>query len=183
MGIEQSIEEIAAYYPEDVAVPLILARLDNEYTALENAMKDIRERYLKLDVDDPAMQNDIADLRLKAVDAYKPAYRIESFLTEKMGVDISKFMPEYEGDHNISAVKEKGWELSFVTLKENAMRTLGGHCNIIGDMVLLERKLYHHTYLAAVMKPTICDTAEKGETCIEYDSETIVFEEDIVDQL
>jgi hypothetical protein len=32
------------------------------------------------------------------------------------------------------------------------MRSLGVHCNVIGDVNMLEQSLYHHTYFAVVMQ-------------------------------
>jgi hypothetical protein len=60
------------------------------------------------------------------------------------------------------------------------MRSLGGHCNVIGEVVLLERRLYDHTYLAAVMQPAACDTSEQGDSCLEFHFSTVVFDEDVV---
>jgi hypothetical protein len=192
-GPGEELKAIASNYPKDIAISLLLAKLNDEYVNLEKTIKGIREKYLKMNIDDPAMQNDIADLRLGAVEAYKPAYAIEKFLSDEMGVDITEKLPIFDGEFPVSEVKEKGWELSFVSLKENAMRTLGGHCNVIGDLVLLERRLYHHTYLAAVMKPVDSPIVtpgkhgrlkagadkEKNDMMIEFDFNTVVFDEDV----
>jgi hypothetical protein len=112
------------------------------------------------------------------VEAYQPAYTIESYLTER-DVDIGPLLPQYDGEFDTSSVHRKGWDLSFVSLKESAMRSLGGHCNVIGEVVLLERRLYHHTYLAAVMQPAQCETNEQGETCLGFHFSTVVFDEDV----
>ena len=61
-------------------------------------------------------------------------------------------MPKYEGKFEVSSANEKSWDLTAVSIKENAMRTLGGHCNVVGDIIVLDRVLYNHTYLASVMK-------------------------------
>jgi hypothetical protein len=50
---------------------------------------------------------------------------------------------------------------------------------VIGEVVLLERRLYHHTYLAAVMQPAACDTKEQGDQCLEFHFSTVVFDEDV----
>ncbi len=141
-------------------------------------MQDVRQRYLALDRDNPSSEHEIADLRLEAVEAYHPAYVIESCLAAR-DVDIKPLLPQYEGEFDASAVHRKGWDLSFVSLKESAMRSLGGHCNVIGEVILLERRLYHHTYLAAVMQPAQCDTKAQGENCLEFHFSTVVFDEDV----
>jgi hypothetical protein len=155
------------------AISLTLSMLKDEYNRLADVMIGVRERYLSFNIEDTALQNDIADLRLEAVDAYKPVNLIEAFLMERYDVNPESIMPAYDGDFPVSKAGEKGLELSFVTLKESAMRTLGLHCNVIGDMILLERRLYHHTYLAAAMKPA-------GESNIVFDFLTVVFDEDVI---
>ena len=92
---------------------------------------------------------------------------------ERFNVSPENIMPSYDGNFPVSKAGEKGWELSFVTLKESAMRTLGLHCNVIGEMILLERRIYHHTYLAAAMKPA-------DESNVEFDFLTVVFDEDVI---
>jgi hypothetical protein len=172
------LDEVAARNPKDVADVRISGMLQEEYKRLEDILRDVRQRYLALDGDDPANEREIAGLRLEAVEAYRPAYFIESFLTER-DVDIEPLLPRYEGEFEASAVHRKGWDLSFVSLKESAMRSLGGHCNVIGDAIMLERRLYHHTYLAAVMEPAPCDTKEQGESCLRFQFSTVVFDEDV----
>jgi hypothetical protein len=172
------LDDIAAKYPKAVADALISGRLLDEYRRLDGVLQRIRQRYLALDPDDPASEHEIADLRLEAVEAYQPAYAIESYLAER-DVDIGPLLPRYDGEFDTSAVHRKGWDLSFVSLKESAMRSLGGHCNVIGEVVMLERRLYHHTYLAAVMQPAQCDGDKKDETCLEFHFSTVVFDEDV----
>lgn len=180
--LKRRLEDVAAKYPKDVATTMIMGMLKDEYARLEEIMKGIRERYLALNVDNPASEHEIADLRLEAVEAYQPAYEIESYLVA-MGADIGLLLPRYEGEFETSAVRQKGWELSFVSLKESAMRSLGGHCNVIGEVVMLERKLYHHTYLAAVMQPVGSDLGPvqpvAGEVEMEFHFSTVVFDEDV----
>ncbi len=159
------------------AATIIARLLRDEYKRLEEAMKKYRASYLRMNVDDPAQQNDVADLRLQAIEAYRPAYIIEDFLTD-MGVDVIPLMPQYNGAFEASSYKNGEWLVSMVSLRENAMRTLGGHCNVIGDVVILERLLYDHAYLAAVMRQT--DDYEPGkQTFVELDFYTVVFDEDI----
>ncbi|HMK45504.1 MAG TPA: hypothetical protein VK436_02660 [Methanocella sp.] len=183
-NLKLTLENIKANYPKDVAITMITGMLQQEYAWLEATIKGIRDRYLTLNVDNPANERDIADLRLEAVEAYQPAYSIEFCLTE-MGADVRRLMPEYEGDLEASSVQERGWELSFVGLKEGAMRSLGGHCNVIGEIIMLERKLYHHTYLAAVMQPAGADkgsvtaSGPSEEVMMEFHFSTVVFDEDI----
>ncbi|MDI6897153.1 hypothetical protein [Methanocella conradii] len=175
-GQKRRLEEIRKKRPEEAAA-IITGLLKEEYRRLEEAMRALRASYLRMDVDDPAQQNDVADLRLEAVEAYRPAYIIEDFLTD-MGVDVIPLMPHYKGSFEVSAYRDGEWLVSMVSLKENAMRTLGGHCNVIGDVVILERLLYDNTYLAAVMRQT--DDYEPGkQTFVELDSYTVVFDEDI----
>jgi hypothetical protein len=172
------LDDIAARDPKDVADIRISSILQEEYRRLDGVMRDIRRRYLALDRDDPANEREIAGLRLEAVEAYHPAYVIESFLAGR-DVDIGPLLPQYEGEFEASAVHRKGWDMSFVSLKESAMRSLGGHCNVIGEVIMLERRLYHHTYLAAVMQPAPCDTKEQGDSCLEFHFSTVVFDEDV----
>lgn len=181
--LQPRLEDIAAKYPRDVAITMIMGLLKDEYARLEGAMKDIRQRYLALNVDNPADEHEIADLRLEAVEAYQPAYQIEAYLTA-MGAEIESMLPKYDGEFETSAVRSKGWDLSFVSLKEGAMRSLGGHCNVIGEIVMLERKLYHHTYLAAVMQPAGADKGlpqpdPSGQVDLEFHFSTVVFDEDV----
>jgi hypothetical protein len=176
------LDDISARNPREVATSLISGMLVKEYRRLEGIMQHIRERYLSLDADDPADEHAIGDLRLEAVEAYQPAYAIESYLAER-DVDIGPLLPQYEGEFETSAVHQKGWELSFVSLKESAMRSLGGHCNVIGEVVMLERRLYHHTYLAAVMQPAGAAEGKRemdgGEVLMEFHFSTVVFDEDV----
>jgi hypothetical protein len=172
------LDDIVAKNPKAIADTLIEGKLLDEYRRLEGVMQHIRQRYLAMDPDDPASEHEIADLRIEAVEAYQPAYAIETYLAER-DVDIGPLLPRYDGEFDTSAVHRKGWDLSFVSLKESAMRSLGGHCNVIGEVVLLERRLYHHTYLAAVMQPAQCDTKEQGGTCMEFHFSTVVFDEDV----
>jgi len=176
------LDDIAARNPKAVADALIEGKLLDEYRRLEGVMQRIRQRYLALDRDEPASEHEIADLRLEAVEAYQPAYAIETRLAER-DVDIGPLLPRYEGEFDTSAVHRKGWDLSFVSLKESAMRSLGGHCNVIGEVVLLERRLYHHTYLAAVMQPAGAAEGRKepggDEVMMEFYFSTVVFDEDV----
>jgi hypothetical protein len=176
------LDDIAAKNPKAVADALISARLVEEYRCLEGVMHRIRQRYLALNRDDPASEHEIADLRLEAVEAYQPAYTIESYLAAR-DVDIAPLLPHYGGEFETSAVGRKGWDLSFVSLKESAMRSLGGHCNVIGEVVMLERRLYHHTYLAAVMQPAGADEGKRpfegDEVMMEFHFSTVVFDEDV----
>ncbi len=171
------LNDIKDRRPGAEAIAMIEDMLKAEYGRLEPVVRKAREAYLGMNVDDPAQQNDIADLRLAAVEAYQPAYVIENFLAG-MGVDVLPLMPRYAGGFEVSSAEDSGWSLSVVSLKENAMRTLGGHCNVIGDAIILERLLYDHTYLAAVMK--LADDYVPGAlSYVELDSYTVVFEEDI----
>ncbi|OPY26398.1 MAG: hypothetical protein A4E28_02507 [Methanocella sp. PtaU1.Bin125] len=176
------LADIAAKNPKSVADTIVAGMLSDEYRRLEAVLQGIRQRYLSLDVDDPASEHEIADLRIEALEAYQPAYTIESWLTER-DVDIGPLLPQYRGEFETSAVHKKGWDLSFVSLKEGAMRSLGGHCNVIGEVVMLERRLYHHTYLAAVMQPAGADEGKKpaeGEDVeLEFHFSTVVFDEDV----
>ncbi|CAJ36783.1 hypothetical protein [Methanocella arvoryzae] len=177
------LETVSAKHPRDVAIAMITGMLKAEYARLEETLKGIRERYLTLNVDNPASEHEIADLRLEAVRAYQPAYEIEAYLAA-MGADVGLLTPRFEGEFETSAVHTKGWDLSFVSLKESAMRSLGGHCNVIGEVVILERKLYHHTYLAAVMQPAGADKGlpqpdPSGEVALEFHFSTVVFDEDV----
>jgi hypothetical protein len=176
------LDDIAAKNPKAVADALIEGKLLEEYRRLEGVLHHIRKCYLALSRDDPASEHDIADLRLEAVEAYQPAYAIESYLAER-DIDIGPLLPQYEGEFETSAVHRKGWDLSFVSLKESAMRSLGGHCNVIGEVVLLERRLYHHTYLAAIMQPAGAaegiKQAEGDEVMMEFHFSTVMFDEDV----
>jgi len=176
------LDDISARNPEAVAISIISGMLIEEYRRLEGIMQRIRERYLSLDADDPADEHAIADLRIEAVEAYQPAYAIESWLAER-DVDIRPLLPQYDGEFETSSVHRKGWDLSFVSLKESAMRSLGGHCNVIGEVVMLERRLYHHTYLAAVMQPAGATEGKKepsgDEVMMEFHFSTVVFDEDV----
>lgn len=175
-ALRRKLEEIRKNWPEEAAA-IITGLLKDEYRGLEEAMRALRASYLRMDVDDPAQQNDVADLRLQAIEAYRPAYIIEDFLTD-MGVDVIPLMPQYNGAFETSSYKNGEWLVSMVSLREDAMRTLGGHCNVIGDVVILERLLYDHAYLAAVMRQT--DDYEPGkQTFVELDFYTVVFDEDI----
>ena len=176
------LDDITAKNPTDVAITIISGRLLEEYRRLEGVMQRIRQRYLSLDPDDPASEHEIAGLRLEAVEAYQPAYTIEIYLAGQ-DVDLVPLLPRYEGEFETSAVHRKGWDLSFVSLKEGAMRSLGGHCNVIGEVVMLERRLYHHTYLAAVMQPAGAAEGKKemegNEVMMEFHFSTVVFDEDV----
>jgi hypothetical protein len=176
------LDDLAAKNPKAVADALIEGKLLDEYRRLEDILRDIRQRYTDLARDDPASEHEIADLRLEAVEAYQPAYAIESYLAAR-DVEIVPLLPQYDGEFDTSVVHRKGWDLSFVSLKESAMRSLGGHCNVIGEVVMLERRLYHHTYLAAVMQPAGAaegiKQAEGDEVMMEFHFSTVVFDEDV----
>lgn len=175
--LRKRMSEIKKGHPKSRAIALITDMLEDEYKRLEGVMKCARDCYLNMNVDDPSQQNDIADLRLDAVEKYQPAYVIENFMAG-IGVDITPLIPQYEGSFELSSYKDGERSLSVVSLRENAMRTLGGHCNVIGDVVVLEKLLYDHTYLAAVMKLT--DDYEPGkQSYVEFDYYTVVFDEDI----
>jgi hypothetical protein len=154
------LDDIAAKNPKAVADTLIEEKLLEEYRRLEGILQRIRQRYLALARDDLTNEHEIADLRVEAVEAYQPVYAIESYLAARE-VDIGPLIPRYEGEFATPAVHRKGWDLSFVSLKESSMRSLGGHCNVIGEVVMLERRLYHHTYLAAVMQPAGAEEGKK----------------------
>lgn len=176
-GLKVRLAEIRKKYSREEAIAAISALLKEEYKKLEDAAKEARSSYLSMNVDDPAQQNDVADLRLAAVEAYQPAYMIENFLAD-MGFGIVPLLPHYEGSFELSSFNDDEWLLSVVGLKENAMRTLGGHCNVIGDIIVLERLLYDHMYMAAVLKLT--DDYEPGkQSYVEFDYYTVVFDEDI----
>lgn len=175
--LRKRLFDIKMDHSHDEAVILIEAMLKEEYSRLEPIIKKEREAYLRMDVDDAGQQNDIADLRLSAVEAYQPSFIIENFLAE-MKVDILPLLPKYEGRFEVSSRGGDIWTLSVASLKENAMRTLGGHCNVVGDVIVLERLLYDHAYLAAVMKLT--DDYEPGKpSYVEFDFYTVVFDEDV----
>lgn len=184
LNLKLRLDDITASYPREVAITRIMGLLRDEYARLDEAMKGIRQRYLALSIDNPADEHELADLRLEAVGAYQPAYTIESYLTA-MDADITLMIPQYSGEFQTSAVHKKGWDLSFVSLKEGAMRSLGGHCDVIGTLVMLERKLYHQTYLAAVMQPAGSDRGvipaetASGEAAVEFSFSTVVFDEDV----
>ncbi len=176
-GLKKRLNEIKSSYRRAEAIGLIIEMLRDEYRHLEGMMRDTRDDFLNMDADDPAHQNDVADLRLEAVEEYQPSYVMENFLAE-MGVDITKIILPHKGSFEVSSHQNGEWSMSMVSLKESAMRTLGGHCNVIGDIVVLEKLLYDHTYLAAVMKQT--DDYVPGEqSYVEFDFYTIVFDEDI----
>jgi|GEM_PF-6007976 len=175
--LRNRMNDIEKSHPKAEAISLISEMLKDEYKRLEGIMRDTRNDYLGLRRDDPALQNEIADLRLEAVEAYQPAYVIENFLAD-LGVDIMPLLPPHKGSFEVSSLKDGEWMLSMVSLRESSMRTLGGHCNVIGDIIVLEKMLYDHTYLAAVMKLT--DDYEPGQQgYVEFDFYTIVFDEDI----
>jgi hypothetical protein len=181
-NLEFILDDIAAKNPKAVADTLIEGKLLDEYRRLEDILRHIRQRYIDLARDDPASEHEIADLRIEAVEAYQPAYVIESYLAER-DVDIGPLLPRYDGEFDTSSVHRKGWDLSFVSLKEGAMRSLGGHCNVIGEVVMLERRLYHHTYLAAVMQPAGAAEGKKqpegDEVMMEFHFSTVIFDEDV----
>jgi hypothetical protein len=177
-NIKKQLDEISEQHSKEDTITIVSALLKDEYGRLDDAMGKARSAYLKLRVDDPALQNEIADLRLDAVESYHKAYAIESFLAD-LDVDITGMMPEYAGNFEISSAGEKNWDLTAVSIKENAMRTLGGHCNVVGDIIVLDRLLYDHTYLASVMK--VSDDYKPGDmpASIEFDFYTVVFDEEI----
>lgn len=176
-ALRKTLSDIKRHHPHAEAAILVEAMLKEEYSRLEPAIRKEREAYLRMSVDDAGQQNDIADLRLSAVEAYQPAYVIENYLAD-MKVDILPLVPKYEGRFEVSSRAGEEWTLSVASLKENAMRTLGGHCNVVGDVIVLERLLYDHTYLAAVMKLT--DDYEPGKpSYVEFDFYTVVFDEDV----
>lgn len=176
--MKKQLDEISEQHSKEDTMTIVSALLKDEYGRLDNAMSKARSAYLKLNVDDPALQNEIADLRLDAVESYHKAFAIESFLAE-LDVDVKAMMPKYEGKFEISSVNKKSWDLMAVSIKENAMRTLGGHCNVVGDIIVLDRLLYDHTYLASVMK--LSDDYKPGDmpASIEFDFYTVVFDEEI----
>jgi hypothetical protein len=175
--LRKRLFDIKMHHSHDEAVVLVEAMLKGEYSRLEPFIRKEREAYLRMNVDDAGQQNDIADLRLAAVEAYQPSYVIENYLAD-MKVDILPLVPKYEGRFEVSSREGEAWTLSVASLKENAMRTLGGHCNVVGDVIVLERLLYDHTYLAAVMKLT--DDYEPGKpSSVEFDFYTVVFDEDV----
>lgn len=177
-NMKKQLDEISEKHSKEETITIVSALLKDEYGRLDDAMGRARSAYLKLSVDDPALQNDIADLRLEAVESYHRAYAIESFLAD-LDVDVTRMMPRYEGKFEVSSAGEKSWDLTAVSIKENAMRTLGGHCNVVGDIIVLDRLLYDHTYLASVMK--LADDYKPGDmpASIEFDFYTIVFDEEI----
>ena len=177
-NMKKQLDEISEQHSKEDTITIVSALLKDEYSRLNDAMEKARSAYLKLRVDDPALQNEIADLRLDAVESYHKAYAIESFLAD-LDVDITRMMPEYAGNFEVSSASEKNWDLTAVSIKENAMRTLGGHCNVVGDIIVLDRLLYDHTYLASVMK--VSDDYKPGDmpASIEFDFYTVVFDEEI----
>lgn len=177
-ALKKQLAQITKQHPKEETIAIVSGMLKDEYARLDEVMSRARATYLKLDVDDPAQQNEVADLRLEAVESYHNAYALESFLSG-MDVDVKPMMPAYEGKFEVSSVNDQSWDLSAVSLKENAMRTLGGHCNVVGDIVVLDRRLYDHTYLASVMKLSD-DYKPGGEiTHIQFDFYTVVFDEEI----
>jgi hypothetical protein len=175
--IRKRLNDLKKSHPKAEAIRLAREMLAEEYRRLEGLMREARDNYLNMNPDDPAKQNDVADLRLEAVEEYQPALVIENFLAE-MGVDITLLAPKHTGSFELSSHINGEWSLSMVSLKENSMRTLGGHCNVMGDVIVLEKLLYDHTYLAAVMKLT--NDYEPGkESFVEFDFYTVVFDEDI----
>ena len=175
--IRKRLKDLKKSHPKAEAIRLAREMLAEEYRRLEGLMREARDNYLNMNPDDPAKQNDVADLRLEAVEEYHPALVIENFLAE-MGVDITLLAPKHTGSFELSSHINGEWSLSMVSLKENSMRTLGGHCNVMGDVIVLEKLLYDHTYLAAVMKLT--NDYEPGkESFVEFDFYTVVFDEDI----
>jgi hypothetical protein len=176
-ALKKRLNEIKENYRRAEAIGLIIEMLRDEYRRLEGVMRDTRDDFLHMNAGDPAQQNDVADLRLAAVEEYQPAYVMENFLAE-LGVDISKLILQHKGSFEVSSHQGGEWSMSMVSLTESAMRTLGGHCNVIGDVVVLEKLLYDHTYLAAVMKQT--DDYVPGEqSYVEFDFYTVIFDEDI----
>ena len=177
-SMKKQLDEISKQHSKEDTIAIVSALLKDEYDRLDDAMSKARTAYLQMNIDDPALQNEIADLRLDAVESYHIAYAIESFLTN-LDVDVTSMMPEYEGKFEVSSANEKSWDLTAVSLKENAMRTLGGHCNVVGDIIVLDRVLYDHTYLASVMK--LSDDYKPGDmpASIEFDFYTVVFDEEI----
>lgn len=177
-NMKKLLDEISGQHSKEDTITIVSALLKDEYDRLEQEMSKSRSAYLTMNVDDPGMQNDIADLRLDAVESYHRAYAIESFLGD-LDVDVTAMMPRYEGKFEVSSVNEKSWDLTAVSIKENAMRTLGGHCNVMGDIIVLDRLLYDHTYLASVMK--LSDDYRPGDmpASIEFDFYTVVFDEEI----
>ena len=176
--LKKQLDDISEQHSKEDTITIVSALLKDEYNRLDDTMSKARSAYLKISVDDPAMQNEIADLRLDAVESYPRAYAIESFLAD-LDVDVTAMMPKYEGKLEVSSATEKSWDLTAVSIKENAMRTLGGHCNIVGDIIVLDRLLYDHTYLASVMK--LADDYKPGDmpASIEFDFYTVVFDEEI----
>jgi hypothetical protein len=176
--MKKQLDEISQQHSKEETISIVSALLKDEYHRLDDSLGKARADYLKLHVDDPALQNDIADLRLDAVESYHRAYAIESFLAD-LDVDVTRMMPEHTGNFEVSSATEKSWDLTAVSIKENAMRTLGGHCNVVGDIIVLDRLLYDHTYLASVMK--VSDDYKPGDmpASIEFDFYTVVFDEEI----
>ena len=176
--MKKQLDDISEQHSKEDTITIVSALLKDEYERLGDAMSKARATYLKMNIDDPSQQNEIADLRLDAVESYHRAYAIESFLAD-LDVDVTAMMPKYEGKLEVSSATEKSWDLTAVSIKENAMRTLGGHCNVVGDIIVLDRLLYDHTYLASVMK--LADDYKPGDmpASIEFDFYTVVFDEEI----
>ena len=175
--LKKMLNLIKKSHPEVESISLISEMLRDEYRRLEGIMRDTRDDYLGLKRDDPVLQNEIAELRLEAVEEYQPAYVMENFLAD-MGVDIMPLLLPHRGAFEVSSRTDGEWMLSMASLKESAMRTLGGHCNVIGDVIILEKLLYDYTYLAAVMKLTD-DYVPGQKGYVEFDFYTVVFDEDI----
>ncbi len=176
--MKKHLDEISEQHSKEDTITIVSALLKDEYERLDDAMGKARTAYLKINIDDPSLQDEIADLRLDAVESYHRAYAIESFLAE-LDVDVTAMMPKYKGTFEVSSANEKSWDLTAVSIKENAMRTLGGHCNVVGDIIVLDRLLYDRTYLASVMK--LSDDYKPGDmpASIEFDFYTVVFDEEI----
>lgn len=66
-----------------------------------------------------------------------------------------------------------------MSMKKNAVRTPGRHSNVIENMVILERRLYHHTYLAAVSKPYRDRLPGEGSNDIVFGFPAVIFDEDV----
>jgi hypothetical protein len=175
--IKKKLSDIRNSHTKEEAIKLAREMLAEEYRRIAASMRDARNDYLNMNAEDPGQQNDVADMRLEAVEEYQPAFVIENFLAE-MDVDVISLAPKHKGSFEVSSHTNGEWSLSVASLKESVMRTLGGHCNVIGDIIVLEKLLYDHTYLAAVMKLT--DDYEPGkESFVEFHFYTVVFDEEI----
>lgn len=177
-SLRRQLSDIAKKYPKDEAIAIVSGMLRDEYERLDAAMRKSRSAFLQMNVEDPSRQNEVADLRLEAVESYQAAYTTELFLAG-LGVDIFALMPKYEGKFAVSSTNKNSWDLSVVSLKESAMRTLGGHCNVVGDIVVLDRLLYDHSYLASVMKLSDDYKPGKMPAHMQFDFYTVVFDEEI----